>query len=355
MSGITFSIVIPAHNGERYLHDTITSAVLQTRRADEIIVVDDASTDKTAEIAQSVQWRGIVRYRYNGVSTGFADAWNRAVALAGGDFVTILHQDDLLHPEYLMHIEKAVVRYPNVRHFYAACRYIDAQGSVVKMPPEPHSLEPVFYPGGQYAHNYLEGVMTGKHIHRCPGVITSRSLLLSECGYRKEAGQLADDDFFLRIGAFTDVAGISYPLASFRDHPESATNRGDELSRKLARAYVFQSRYHKENRTLLDTRDISAIHKQTARFINLLLFHSLLLRKGAWMEEALMLKSEFDEMLPSFMELNSPFWARQMWRMTNTESNKSRAAALYVVLLNAAIQSRDFLKDLFSNEFTRNK
>jgi glycosyltransferase involved in cell wall biosynthesis len=56
-----FSVVIPAHNGELYLRLTIESALNQTRKADEIIVVDDASTDKTAEIAQSLEYRASVR------------------------------------------------------------------------------------------------------------------------------------------------------------------------------------------------------------------------------------------------------------------------------------------------------
>ncbi|MGD1074626.1 MAG: glycosyltransferase family 2 protein [Thermodesulfovibrionales bacterium] len=355
MSGMTFSIVIPAHNGERYLYDTITSAVRQTRQANEIIAVDDASSDRTAEIAQLAQWGGRVKYYYNGVSTGLADAWNRAVALSSCDWVTILHQDDLLHPEYFMHIERAVLRYPQIRHFFAACNYIDAHGRVITMPPKPHSLEPALYSGKQYAHDYLQGIVTGKHIHRCPGVTTSRGLLLGECNYRIDAGQLADDDFFLRIGAFTDVVGISYPLASFRHHPDSATNRGDELSLRLARAYVFQSRYYKESNTLLDNSEVLAINRQTARFVNLLLFHALLLRKTEWIKEAFMLRREFDEMLPSFMELNSPLWARQMWRVTSPESRNNREATFYVISLNAIIKSRDFLKTVLKDEPSRDK
>src|ERR1700690_1028545 len=127
---MTFSIVIPAHNGELFLQSAISSALSQSRKADEIIVVDDASKDGTAGIAHSSEFSGHIKYYFNKQSSGFVDAWNRAISKAWGDFVTILHQDDLLHPEYLEHMENAVRRYPQARHLYAACNYIDGNDHI---------------------------------------------------------------------------------------------------------------------------------------------------------------------------------------------------------------------------------
>jgi len=120
-----FSIAIPAHNGERYLSRSIASALAQTRPADEIVIVNDASTNGTVEIAHRTEFQLRVGYRYNAQATGFADAWNRAVEYAVGEYVTILHQDDLLHPGYLDSIEKSLDRFPSVQHQYAACNNVD--------------------------------------------------------------------------------------------------------------------------------------------------------------------------------------------------------------------------------------
>ncbi len=71
---IRFSIVIPAHYGKVYLRFAIKSVLNQTRQADEVVVVDDASTDNTEKIAWSSEWKGMVKYYYNEPSTGFVDA-----------------------------------------------------------------------------------------------------------------------------------------------------------------------------------------------------------------------------------------------------------------------------------------
>jgi glycosyltransferase involved in cell wall biosynthesis len=346
MPPITFAIIIPAHNGDQFIRYAIASAIHQTRVADEIIVADDASTDRTAAIAQSREWRGNIQYFYHDKSRGFVDAWDRAVKIATADFVAILHQDDILYPEYLDNIEKAIQRFPAARHFYAACDYVDEAGGIIKTPPGPYSSVPVLYSGKQYAHNYLQGMITNNHIHRCPGVTTSRGLLLNECTYREEAGHIADDDFFLRVGAYTDVVGISHPLAGYRHHTSSLTSKLNLLSLKLACDYVFQVRFHRGNGTLLVDGDVMQLQLQAVKFINLLLFQSLLYKQQAWTNKALALRDELDLILPSFMEKSLPLWARQLWRMTCGEGSRNRPAAFYAAILNAGIKSRNFLRSM---------
>jgi glycosyltransferase involved in cell wall biosynthesis len=333
------SVVIPACNGETFLNQTIDSAVFQKREPDQLLLVDDASTDATADIAKSYGRK--LEYHFNRHPTGFVDAWNRAIELAAGDFVTILHQDDLLHPNYLENIEKAGREFPQVRHFYTACDYIDEKGSVIKKPPLPHTLEPILYTGKEYVRNYLNGIVTNTHIHRCPGVTTQRSLLLNECTYRKEAGHIADDDFFLRVGAFTDVVGISSPLASYRHHSGSETSKLDILSLKLAEAYLVQVQFYKNGSSLLDKEDISKINEQAARFINLLLFQGILHGNKGWMKRAHELKAELEEVIPGFMRHALPKWATSMWKLTRGSSQRKLSAEFYVKALHLARQMRD--------------
>lgn len=88
------SILIPAHNSERWIADTLQSAVAQTWPRKEIIVVDDGSTDRTAEVA-----RRFASKEVNVVSTqnqGAAAARNHALQLSQGDYIQWLDADDLL-------------------------------------------------------------------------------------------------------------------------------------------------------------------------------------------------------------------------------------------------------------------
>jgi glycosyltransferase involved in cell wall biosynthesis len=86
------SVIIPVYNYERYLGEAIESALSQTYQHLEVIVVDDGSTDRSAEVAKSFAGRG-VRYCHQ-VNAGIGPARNQGVELAQGDFLAFLDADD---------------------------------------------------------------------------------------------------------------------------------------------------------------------------------------------------------------------------------------------------------------------
>lgn len=86
------SVIIPVFNGERYLAEAIDSVLSQTYRPLEVIVVDDGSTDRSAEIAGRFGPPVTYVYQPNG---GTASARNRGVSLASADLLAFLDQDDV--------------------------------------------------------------------------------------------------------------------------------------------------------------------------------------------------------------------------------------------------------------------
>ena len=88
------SILIPAHNAERWIADTISSALEQTWPRKEIILVDDGSTDKTLVIAREFSSPTVKVVGQE--KQGAAAARNHALALAQGDYIQWLDADDLL-------------------------------------------------------------------------------------------------------------------------------------------------------------------------------------------------------------------------------------------------------------------
>ena len=91
------SILVPAYNAEKWITQTIDSALSQSWAPKEIIVVDDGSTDRTLEIARTFEPRGVRIATQN--NRGAAAARNRALSLAGGEFIQWLDADDLLAPD----------------------------------------------------------------------------------------------------------------------------------------------------------------------------------------------------------------------------------------------------------------
>lgn len=95
---VKVSVIIPAYNGDRYLAEAIDSVLEQTYRDYEIIVVDDGSTDNTAQVAR--QYGNRVRY-LSQKNQGVAASRNFGLAAALGDYIAFLDQDDLFLPHKL--------------------------------------------------------------------------------------------------------------------------------------------------------------------------------------------------------------------------------------------------------------
>lgn len=91
------SILIPAYNAERWIADTLASALNQTWRRIEIIVVDDGSTDQTRAVAERFVARNVAVLTTPNLRA--AAARNRAYAACQGDYIQWLDADDLLGPD----------------------------------------------------------------------------------------------------------------------------------------------------------------------------------------------------------------------------------------------------------------
>jgi GT2 family glycosyltransferase len=91
------SILIPAYNAERWIGQTIASALSQTWPNKEIIIVDDGSSDSTVAVAKTYQTRLLKIVTQSNL--GAAAARNKALSFAQGDYIQWLDADDLLAPD----------------------------------------------------------------------------------------------------------------------------------------------------------------------------------------------------------------------------------------------------------------
>lgn len=99
---MSVSIITPTFNSERFIAETILSVQAQTYKDWEMIIVDDCSTDRTAEIVASFQEKDSrIKYLYNSTNKGSAFSRNIAIQKAKGKWIAFLDSDDLWHPEKL--------------------------------------------------------------------------------------------------------------------------------------------------------------------------------------------------------------------------------------------------------------
>jgi glycosyltransferase involved in cell wall biosynthesis len=208
------SVIIPVYNGERFLAEAIQSVLDQTRPADEIIVVDDGSTDGTAHIVADLAATAAVPIRYGyQANQGPAAARNTALRQAQGALIAFQDADDLWSAEKLA-IQVALCR-----------RY-----------PQAHAVI-----GYSHIHDTAPEGTSSTRVSSRPGPI----LLLQEGLFRREIFDLVGRlDPRLRTGE--DIAwflhAFELPLEiivhadvvlTYRRHPDSLTGSPAASQRQL--------------------------------------------------------------------------------------------------------------------------
>lgn len=125
-----FSVLIPLYNKQNSIAATLQSVLAQTYTNYEIIVVDDGSTDESANVAEvvlreckenGVECRGKVIRKPNG---GVSSARNAGILAAKGEYIAFLDGDDLWHPEYLETLHQLIVDYPDAALYGIGCTSI---------------------------------------------------------------------------------------------------------------------------------------------------------------------------------------------------------------------------------------
>jgi len=125
----TVSVCIPTYNRKNYLKETLQSVFAQTYKDYEVVIVDDGSTDGTEEMIRGIGYP--VKYYWVNHIGQYA-ARNKLIELAQGEYITFVDSDDLLFPDTIERLIKAVEAHgPNVIA-YGAHVGVDEKGRYVK-------------------------------------------------------------------------------------------------------------------------------------------------------------------------------------------------------------------------------
>jgi glycosyltransferase involved in cell wall biosynthesis len=227
------SVIVPAFNAAETVRDTVRSALNQTHRNLEVIIVDDGSTDQT-QVAASCLVESDPRVCYirkdNG---GVASARNRGIAEAQGEFVATLDADDLWYPTKLeRQLERFEQSGPETALVYAWCCWIDGFGNVTGAAP-PSQLE-----GG-----ILSEMCLGNVVISGSNALIRREALIAAGGFdeslRSRGGQGCEDwKLYLQIAERHQVAMVPEYLIGYRVSPGSMSDDFEQMmrSRRLVEA-----------------------------------------------------------------------------------------------------------------------
>lgn len=222
------SVIIPAHNAEQFIEQTLRSVISQTYSKIEIIVIDDGSTDRTAEIVKKIAQEDERLILAQQANAGVAAARNLGIKQSRGQFIAPIDADDLWHPQNLEKQVQCFLQSPrSVGVVYSWSVDIDEQN---RLTGETHAAT-------------IEGkVFTTLLCHDFLGNASS-SLIRREClqqvGYynshlREQDAQGCEDwELYLKIAEQYEFKVVPEFLVGYR-----------KPSRSMSRSYVTMANSH---------------------------------------------------------------------------------------------------------------
>ncbi len=209
------SVCVPTYNRAPLFRPFLDSILRQTFTDFEVVVADNCSTDATPEIVNTISDPRL-RYHRNEKNIGPFGNMNLLLQLARGDYITIVHDDDLYAPQFLETLGAMLDRHPDVGMVHCAAHEVDADGTrrrLVRAYPTTRVL-----PGDQEFVRYLQN-----HNVCCSSVMARRSLYL-EAGPFDLDLLCADYMMWVRMAARADVAYVAEPLLDMRVHLDTVTS-----------------------------------------------------------------------------------------------------------------------------------
>jgi glycosyltransferase involved in cell wall biosynthesis len=224
MKSDMISIIIPAFNAEKYIAEAVESALSQTYKNFEIIVVNDGSTDSTKSVLSEYSSQITIIDITNG---GVSVARNTGILTAKGQYIALLDSDDLWHPEKLEFQVDYLKRNPEVV-MISGGREKFSETDEIRVKKSACVMENVILSHHDILRRnpiHCSSVLIQKHIFSRSGLFDPRS---------KGA---EDEDLWARIASIGRVSYSNDPLSWLRVHGQNTTK---SFSFRLNRLITFR-------------------------------------------------------------------------------------------------------------------
>ena len=205
------SVVMPVHNTAQYVREAVGSILGQSLQDFEFIMIDDGSTDGSAEILDSYQEKdGRVRI-FHQDNNGIAAALNKGIELARGKYVARMDSDDISLPERLAKQVALMESNPEVGICGTACRLFGDNCGITKPKTESEEIKSWLLFGPCMAH---------------PTVMMRRQLIVDKHLYYDPWFKQAEDyELWVRFSQHCEMANIPEPLLLYRVCDKQATTQ----------------------------------------------------------------------------------------------------------------------------------
>lgn len=265
------AVIIPVHDGERFLEEAVDSMLNQTLPPHEIIIVDDGSLDRTPAIIKDLSDRHAnVKPYFLESNRGVSFARNFGVERAQSDWCLFFDADDVASPGLLESYSRQLNEWGSENKMtdmiFCATQQIDEHGKEIAGPSRFYQVEPKETQGYLLVRNPIisaSGVMIKRNVFRLIG------------GFNAELRYSEDWDLWLKVSMHHSVRYLDYVLVKVRRHSGNASSK---LNKMLDGEKQVLSQFSlNEIEQAINARNLPADR-------NAIDFASVALRIGYWKE-----------------------------------------------------------------------
>ena len=212
------TVAIPCYNHAKYLPDCVASVLNQTRQVDEILILNDASTDDFNTVVQQFTDPRIKVMAFD-ENRGMAEAHNQMAYRSSGDFTAFVSADDTIAPTY---IEKCLEKFKeNPWYEFVASQndFMDEDGSPMKVGDDQFKRQLILVPKciNRTREEWMKEFRAGNHYF---GSGMYRTHVISEVGgWEKKYKVITDYQMYLKLIARENIGIVEEELTHTRVHP----------------------------------------------------------------------------------------------------------------------------------------
>lgn len=255
-----FSIIIPLFNKAAYAEKALYSVVNQSFQNFELIVIDDGSTDKGAQLVEDMfRSQGLLPDKYKLIkqqNQGVSTARNNGVKLAVYDYIAFLDADDWWAPDYLENIKKLIDKYPHAGIF-ASSYYKVKYGKITqaKIGVDDNFMDGLINYFQVYTKTLWMPIWTG-------ATIIKRKAFEQLGGFNAQLKLGEDFDLWVRVAESYPIAFLNIPLAYY--------NQDVEINARAVGIRLYEPREHMLFTaycdTLLSNQDFVFLYERLALY-----------------------------------------------------------------------------------------
>ena len=213
-----WSVLIPTYRPTELLRDTLLSALEALREAGvpaQLEVVDDASPDADVAALLASWGLGSIAVFRRAANGGLGECWNTCIARARGEWIHILHQDDLVKPEFYARLGRAAQSHPGAGMVFCRTEFLEPSG---------RRLADLEQPDEGPVQDWLRKISAGQRL-QCPSVVIRRETYRRIGHFDVDLRYALDWVMWVRVAASSEVVYVPEPLAIYRIHAEAATSK----------------------------------------------------------------------------------------------------------------------------------